>query len=240
MLLHSLRSIRKHSDIDIVVYTDPIDLLLEDEHLREIAGIQLMEFDSSKFKVEGDPWLWEWSEVVLHKWPNCVDLLLNHRYDRVFFSDPDVHFYQDPNRIFDAYTDPSKVYIKREDWGAVKGFNDGTFILSREVAEKLVDYMTLYPPIREKMIADYRESKKFDPAKLKQFRWVTYQHATRYMFDELGIEVEWLDKRYVRKMDDEPGENWVDEFVTDDLVAVHYYRHHARRFVPYFKYRQKL
>ena len=239
LIEHSLRTLRKHSNIDVVIYTDSPSAR---EYLDRFTNVQFIDFDSSAYRLEGETW--RFSETVLHKWPNCADFLMKSNYDRVMFCDADIHFYKDPVIAFDIYCDPSKIYIKRETWNndLIDGFNDGNFIIGREVAKKLSngEYMKLYPAIREKMLCDYREREDFVQWWYDHLKWVSYQFASRYLFVEMGIDVEWVNKKHLGNLDDAPNQQWRDELVTDDLILVHFFSKNARQFVPRLKYVQKM
>jgi hypothetical protein len=152
MLQHSLRELRKHSNIDVVIYSDCLEVK---EHLVEFNDLHFVEFDTSPYELEGD--IWKFSKRVLHKWPNCIDLLSGDQYDRLMFCDADIHFYKDPNLAFDMYSSSSKIYIREERSRKIDGFNDGNFILGKEVARLFTkeSYLEKYVPARLKLIADH-------------------------------------------------------------------------------------
>lgn len=228
MLKHSIESLREHSAIDIVVYTDHYEALRKSLN---VPNCKIIEFDPSLYKIEGEDWIW--SHFVLHKWPNCFDLLVNRGYDRLLFCDPDVHFFRDPEILFELFKDKDTIYIKSESWNHIDGFNDGTFLLSKPVAEKLIStYLERYKIVRTKMISEYQERDDFNSEIFNQFKWACYQHSSYFLFKEKRVNMMFLSKRHVRKLDEEPGWAWSDEYDDGTLVLVHYFKHHARLFVP--------
>ena len=231
-LLYSIKTLRSYSNIPVIVYINDISLLYKSSRktIKDFySDIKFIAYNSNDYvciKPEITSYPWPRINNVIHKWPNaCKAFKDNNNLDHILYADCDTIFYRNIDDIFDIYN--NGLYI-REEW---VGFNDGVFILDKSTAEYIDSfYIKNYALFRESFIEKYVKSGICSADKIA---WVAYQHASSDMFKSMDINIKYLDKFHVRKLDDEAKEYWNEEEFNDGKVfLIHYFSHNFRRCVP--------
>jgi hypothetical protein len=147
-LKHSIKSIRKLSDIDIFIYISS-EYPIEDIFFIE-NNINIIKFNNSNVfkkwsnKIPDHPWnIW-----LHHRWINILDFINKNNYERVLFLDTDTLFYKSPEELLNKYS-KNICYFKKEfndivtqnfirDLEIYPGINDGQIILSKKEILKII------------------------------------------------------------------------------------------------------
>ena len=227
-LIYSIKTLRSFSDIPVKIYVNDISLLNKSSRktIKDFYhNIEFVHFDSSEYNVKPNNTLYPWQrcDQVIHKWPNACKAFKQFDLDKILYLDADTIFYKSIDDIFDLYQ--NGLFIRKE-W---EGFNDGVFILDKNTASYIDSfYLEKYAFFRESFIE--KHSKNFNIDKIS---WIAYQHASSDLFKSMNIDIQYLDRFHVRKLDDEENEYWnEDKFNDGNLFLIHYFSHNFRRCVP--------
>jgi len=231
-LLYSIKTLRSYSNIPVIVYINDISLLYKSSRktIKDFYyNINFIEYNSSDYaciKPEITSYPWPRINNVIHKWPNACKAFKDYNnLDHILYVDCDTIFYRNIDDIFDIYN--NGLYI-REEW---VGFNDGVFILNKSTAEYIDSfYIKNYSLFRESFIEKHVSSGICSSDKIV---WVAYQHASYDLFKFMDINIKYLDKSHVRKIDDEEKRYWNEEQFNDgNLFLMHYFFNNFKRCVP--------
>jgi hypothetical protein len=194
MLYNALKSLQPYINIsknyDIIVFVDcffDIDsyLYLDKFSIKEFEFIKVIKSQySSRYKIEHDfPRL---NDVFISKWYNLQELFLDN-YDKVFFTDCDVLFFNDPGYIFNKYDTSNTIYglgcydkVFSLMYPNIEPYLSGQILIDRNSVD---DWVNFYQNIIEERKKQNYESEKLlsDKAisaqELRSFQYFNEQYA---------------------------------------------------------------
>lgn len=239
---YSIDTLRLHNkDIPVYVYMSPEGIFDGVTHdIRTKHNVHVRYFDNT-FK---NPHLWtdkifvekEHWHVLFHRWKNAIDCALRDDIDCVLFIDSDTIFYKDPNAIFDNHNDRNAIWAKPDNsrdlielFSLGLAMNDGQFLLSKAVAQRLVENFEVE---QSKCVNHLLKLK--DDKNLKNKQWTSIQFGTYLLCRNKGIPIKYFNQNQVMT-GAEP-----DRLGKENLILHHYFSMDIARYLPKeYKDRQK-
>lgn len=200
-LRYSIDTLRTYNkDIPIHLYlstTCILDEIVELDISKRYDNITIHYFDGinknpeqwhSDFIAEG---FWH---CLYHRWRNAIDCLLYEDIDCILFLDSDTVFYDDVELLFDRYHDRSIIYAKPDVYEALAikklidlfniypAMNDGQFLLSKNIANKLSENLEGDQQRLIKYLLDYPDSEN-----LPNKKWTSIQYTMYLLLKEKNI-----------------------------------------------------
>lgn len=198
-LLYSLETARRYGrDLPIKVFLSPIRALKNTRlNISTLfPDVQVIGFDNSI-----NPGLYrsysrmEYAGYLEHRWQNVMQTFTLFGFDRILYLDCDTYFKRDPKLLFDKYTDAACVWARKDvvpeisiPLGLDLGMNDGQFLLSRQIFDKLrhgfaKEHTALVNHIVE------TGKRVLDGKRRKHLNWLVAQYAVYKQLNAHGIAV---------------------------------------------------
>lgn len=245
-LLYSLKTLRQVSTLPVIVYiaSGEIDNEKVNEELSKFTAVEIRYFINDVRSKYGSTYISEgFGQLLDHRWKNALDVFdiennpAREAPARILYLDADTIFHSDPRELFKRYTDPNVLYARldltpdiSQPIGLEYGMNDGQFILSREVAEKLLP--NFYENQQEEIYQLLTRTKTILSAeKHRHLHWLSVQYTVLKMLQDRGVPVKEFDKRYV-KLSTEPSHIHQPQGCTPRFILHHYFSGNLHRYLP--------
>jgi hypothetical protein len=205
-LRYSIDTLRTYNkDIPIHVYLSPSGILDETAELdisKLYDNINVHYFDGTNKNPEQwhpDFIAGEFWHCLYHRWRNAIDCLLDENIDCILFLDSDTVFYDDVELLFDRYHDRSIIYAKPDVYESnmirklidlfniYPGMNDGQFLLSKNIANKLSENLDIDQQRIIKYLLDYPDSEN-----LPNKKWTSIQYSMYLLLKEKNITLSYF------------------------------------------------
>lgn len=196
-MLYSIDTLRKYSQIPVKIFVTPQDVLDKVERdVREISNVEVIYFDNDVKTMYPSYVDWGFARLLDHRWKNVLKTFeLFPAIQRVLFLDGDTIFHGPAETLFMKYASPHAFYVRKdvtphisEKIGLNFGMNDGQFIISRSIANKLAPGFYLRQQEMIKSLLTNSE-KLLDAQTHRHLHWLSVQYTTYQRLMELKIPI---------------------------------------------------
>jgi len=228
-LCYSLETLRsKNKRLKVYVFASsakPVDLSMLD-----LYDVEVARFDNkpgvgypSSFVKDG------FYEFLDHRWKHALKVAALGGC--VLFVDSDTVFKQDPELLFDKYSDRSVLWAREDTTTHIlhdlalleNGMNDGQFLLSSEVAAKLGPGFDVEHKATVNELLALGEV-VLTPADYTHLNWLVVQYAVKLMLERRGLELQSFSVDDVALA--------TEVFYHPNGVLHHYFSGNSYRFLP--------
>lgn len=239
-ILYSIKTLRRHSKLPVKVYLTPagiMDRIKPELDVRQFADVEVVYFNNDVQTLYPTYVQWGFAQLLDHRWRNALDSLQRFNFDRILFLDGDTIIHGPLESLFRLYPDVNKLWTRTDvtphisqPLGLQHGMNDGQFILSREVANKLRP--NFYQKMQQ-MIAKLlkRAETILNPELHRHLHWLSVQYCVYQMCDELKIEVGDFSKLHVL-LSTEPSYLHREKNCKPSHLLHHYFSGNMHRYLP--------
>lgn len=243
-MLYSVSTVRKYNkNIPIYIYLSPqfvmeytdtkIDKLFE--------NVNIIYFDNTFSEYDKWPEKYirmEYWHCLQHRWKNAMNCIIENNFDRILFLDSDTILHDDVNNLFEIYSDENSFYalddctyhilekLKVTHPTISFGMNDGQFILSKKIANKLFEN---FFDTHRKIIIDLLENSAeiLTESEHTHLHWLAGQYALYLLLETYQIPYSKFDIQHVQ-FSTQPDHN-----DTSKLILHHYFSGNRHKYLKY-------
>jgi hypothetical protein len=238
-ILYSIETIRKFSDIPVKIFMSPRGAIGKATMKADqmFSNVQVIEFDNDIDALYPTYIFQGYAEKLDHRWINVMKSFELWDFDRVLFLDGDTFFNRSPDELFNKYTNTKCLWARLDvtsglmkQIGIPDGINDGQFILSRDIFNKV------NPNFRERHrqnvfnLLSSTES-KLDALGHKHLHWLSSQYAALTTLAEFGVYVGYFSTADVT-LSTEPCWKHGNGDCTMTSIMHHYFFGNTPRYLP--------
>lgn len=240
-LLYSLKTLRERSLMPVKVFISPANALLNcplELEIRTIVNVEVLFFDNSvepsypTYVSEG------FAQLLDHRWRNALRAFELFPVDRILYLDSDTIFHRPIEQLFECYSERSCLWARldvtpdiSQPIGLEYGMNDGQFILSREVKDKLAP--GFYERQRQEITTLLTRAKPLlSPEKHRHLHWLSAQYSVLKLLTELNVQVKEFSKSHVM-ISTEPTYAHRTVGCQPEHILHHYFSGNLQRYLPF-------
>jgi hypothetical protein len=227
-----------NTDIPVKIYMSPVGIASTIKMPVNMHNAEIIEFDADSYEGIYDRAL---ARYVSHKWTSTFDALERFDLDNVLYVDGDTIWYDDPQRLFDKYSDKDTIYTKEDhfdvfiDFMKEKGeitvppLNDGINMVSRKML-KDKDYI-MSERLSRVLVWQSKYSGLHDDISGSGIQWASYQYAISEAMNDIGNPVIFFDPEDVLLATEMDG---FKNVASSGAVVFHYLNYNAHLFLPFW------
>lgn len=240
-ILYSIATIRKFCDIPVKLFMCPRGAI-QDATMRAdlmFDNVEVVEFDNDIDALYPTYVEQGYAEKLDHRWINVMRSFELWDFDCVLFLDGDTFFSRSPHELFNHYSNRLCLWARLDVTsdimkaiGIPDGINDGQFLLSREIYNKVKDgFRQRHKENVFSLLTDAET--KLTPHDHRHLHWLSSQYAALKTLDEFGVYVGYFDPQHVT-LSTEPAHRHGQGDCTINSIVHHYFFGNTPRYLPRF------
>lgn len=239
-LLYSVKTLRQHSQMPIKVFIAPRDALVNcSPHLdvRANTNLEVSYFDNEVASQYPSYLALGYAQLLDHRWLSALRAFELFPFGRVLYLDGDTIFHQPVELLFELYKDETCLWARKDvtshisiPLGINQGMNDGQFIISRSIYEKL--HLNFYETLQgEIKVLLTRAAPLFDEHTHHHLHWLAVQYTVLKMLNDRGVLLAEFNKQDVM-LSTEPTFSHQAQGCVPKHILHHYFSGNLNRYLP--------